>query len=495
MGSRFAALEEEETADKKQKDGHKSKKDKSEKSEKVSKKSSKDKDRDRDRDRDKEKDKEDGTESRKPKKESVEKEKDDKSKSEDGGRVSSPHDLNALIILIVARVQQGFAVYSRQDCRAAAEWLGVDLKIEDIPSPEKIEGPFAKQWSRMLKHLSNAINEGGLSPVRLADLWELGRQLKDEPVRTATSDKLLQTLEQRYETDSELRAELDKRAARRKLCGHRPKMELLEAEREPSLDEKPLELIGQPLALKRPQTQAAPEALLFDTSRRSFVFRLPRILPQAQCRHFFDILDKTTPWHVLRRTDGPIRRSTCWHTWGGCRCEYTYGEERVAVASQELHVPVFDEAFRELTQTVFKLLRPDWTDAMLPNSANLNLYGDGSQIVGWHADDESLFAGTTDDCVIVSLSLGATREFQLAPKLPDIEGTPQPNTEEMSWVGLEDGDIVTMEGLFQKHYVHGVPGNREVTEPRINVTWRWVRDHKKHCPMYKPPRSPTRGAD
>ena len=41
-----------------------------------------------------------------------------------------------------------------------------------------------------------------------------------------------------------------------------------------------------------------------------------------------------------------------------------------------------------------------------PNSANLNYYPQGGG-VGFHADDEPLFAGTERDTRIVSLSLGA----------------------------------------------------------------------------------------
>ena len=52
--------------------------------------------------------------------------------------------------------------------------------------------------------------------------------------------------------------------------------------------------------------------------------------------------------------------------------------------------------------------------AQWPNSCNLNLYGDGAQAVGWHADDEPLFQGRVSDCLVVSLSLGQPRVFQVA---------------------------------------------------------------------------------
>ena len=34
--------------------------------------------------------------------------------------------------------------------------------------------------------------------------------------------------------------------------------------------------------------------------------------------------------------------------------------------------------------------------------------------MGWHADDEKLFGAMQHDCTIVSLSLGATREYNPA---------------------------------------------------------------------------------
>merc|ERR1712176_132172 len=48
-----------------------------------------------------------------------------------------------------------------------------------------------------------------------------------------------------------------------------------------------------------------------------------------------------------------------------------------------------------------------------PNSCNLNLYADGNQTVGWHADNEALFQGAFQDCAIISLSLGQTRRFEM----------------------------------------------------------------------------------
>ena len=67
---------------------------------------------------------------------------------------------------------------------------------------------------------------------------------------------------------------------------------------------------------------------------------------------------------------------------------------------------------------------PDWFSPLLEqvnescsarfNGCLFNLYRDGEDRMGWHADDEGLFQGLTADCRIVSLSLGHSRQFQLA---------------------------------------------------------------------------------
>jgi len=51
-----------------------------------------------------------------------------------------------------------------------------------------------------------------------------------------------------------------------------------------------------------------------------------------------------------------------------------------------------------------------------PSACNINLYRDGEDCVGWHADDENLFGGLGGTCTIMSLSLGQTRTFQVKLK-------------------------------------------------------------------------------
>ena len=80
----------------------------------------------------------------------------------------------------------------------------------------------------------------------------------------------------------------------------------------------------------------------------------------------------------------------------------------------------------------------------IPNAVNANLYRNGRDTVGWHADDELLFDSVERDSLVMSLSLGQQRTFQLRPKeFPH----------EVTNVLLGNGDLCMMEGFAQKHYL------------------------------------------
>ncbi|CAK0855851.1 unnamed protein product [Prorocentrum cordatum] len=254
-------------------------------------------------------------------------------------------------------------------------------------------------------------------------------------------------------------------------------------EKEPSLTEQPLRLIGR-LANDGPSSTT----LLWDESRRCFAFHWPGILAAvAERRGFFDALLSTAPWRELVGFNGEVTRSTCWYVREPCTCDYTYGSDRI---SMQRPAEGFVALMEELTEHVFEAISPSWPREEFPDSANLNLYEDDSQSVGWHADDESLFAGKREDCAIVSLSLGGTREFWL--RLRDADSARRPEFCSTLEVDLADGDVLSMEGLCQRHTVHHVPTGPASAHsgtgcPRINITWRWIKEHKKKCPLRTTP--------
>ncbi|GAA4350963.1 alpha-ketoglutarate-dependent dioxygenase AlkB [Hymenobacter saemangeumensis] len=97
------------------------------------------------------------------------------------------------------------------------------------------------------------------------------------------------------------------------------------------------------------------------------------------------------------------------------------------------------------------------------NSVLLNLYRDGRDSMGWHADDEpELGAAPT----IASLSLGATRRFRLRPR-PGVAAEPL-------GLDLPSGSLLLMRPPTQQFWQHALPKTARPVGPRLNLTFRWV---------------------
>jgi len=100
------------------------------------------------------------------------------------------------------------------------------------------------------------------------------------------------------------------------------------------------------------------------------------------------------------------------------------------------------------------------------NSVLVNLYRDGNDSVSWHADNEEI---NGSEPVIASVSLGATRRFDLRHK----------ESGETVRVDLEDGSLLVMSGLSQHCWVHQIAKTKAKVGPRINLTFRRVVSNAK----------------
>ena len=92
----------------------------------------------------------------------------------------------------------------------------------------------------------------------------------------------------------------------------------------------------------------------------------------------------------------------------------------------------------------------------------LNLYRDGQDSNGWHADDEKELG---QNPAIASISLGASRVFKLRSK--------KQKTNVYKLV-LEPGSLLLMQGATQHNWQHQIPKTSKKVGTRINITFRKI---------------------
>jgi alkylated DNA repair dioxygenase AlkB len=96
----------------------------------------------------------------------------------------------------------------------------------------------------------------------------------------------------------------------------------------------------------------------------------------------------------------------------------------------------------------------------LPYNAVLcNLYRNGNDSVGLHADAEPEMGP-----VIASVSLGVERLFRLKGKDAGVAFSNR----------LRHGSLLIMAGATQQNFRHEVPKEPDITQPRINLTFRRI---------------------
>ena len=97
------------------------------------------------------------------------------------------------------------------------------------------------------------------------------------------------------------------------------------------------------------------------------------------------------------------------------------------------------------------------------NSVLLNYYRDGQDSMGFHSDDEKELGRNP---VIASVSFGAPRTFILKHKR-------LPRTVKLA---LGDGSLLVMAGALQHHWRHGINKDKSASGPRVNLTFRHIRN-------------------
>jgi alkylated DNA repair dioxygenase AlkB len=202
-------------------------------------------------------------------------------------------------------------------------------------------------------------------------------------------------------------------------------------------------LTSRAIASSAARDRASPPSLLpYD----GIVWLCEDALGEADAWRLFEQLMTLTPWRqevatVMGRRL-PIPRLTAWHGAAG----YVYSGIKMTPAPWSPPLLELKAVAEACAGCAF-------------NSVLLNLYRDGRDSVSWHADNEP---GLGRDPVIASVSLGATRRFQMKHR----------RREARVALDLPPGSCLVMAGPTQHHWLHQVPKSSRPVGPRINLTFR-----------------------
>jgi len=168
----------------------------------------------------------------------------------------------------------------------------------------------------------------------------------------------------------------------------------------------------------------------------------------AECEQMFRSINDETPWEarniVLFGKEVPQPRLACW-----------YGDLAYSYSGITLDP-------RPMTPTLLEIKqRCEQAASARFNSVLVNLYRDGQDSMGLHADDEPELGV---EPIIASVSFGGERNFRLRHR----------QSKDLQQISLASGSLLVMSGLSQECWMHDVPKTKKFVEPRINLTFRYI---------------------
>jgi alkylated DNA repair dioxygenase AlkB len=177
-----------------------------------------------------------------------------------------------------------------------------------------------------------------------------------------------------------------------------------------------------------------------------------KMMGMQESQHYLERLLQTIEWRndevIIFGKQIITKRKVAWY--GDAGRLYTYSH------TTKLALPWTKELL-ELKTLAEKLTGSTF------NSCLLNLYHSGEEGMSWHSDDEKELE---TNGAIASISFGAERKFVFKHK----------KTSQQVSLLLENGSLLVMEGATQIHWLHSLPKSAKIKAPRINLTFRRLRD-------------------
>lgn len=178
----------------------------------------------------------------------------------------------------------------------------------------------------------------------------------------------------------------------------------------------------------------------------------PLLFSEADCNRYFRHLIDTVNWrqdniNLFGKTYKQPRLTAL----------YANNKKPYSYSNITMHPIAFDDILTEIKSKVESVTKAGFTTCLL------NLYRDGRDSNGWHADNEKELGRNP---IIASVSLGASRSFHLKHRSQiDLRHK----------IILENGSLLVMKGATQHHWLHQVPKTKKAVGKRINLTFRSIK--------------------
>jgi len=137
-----------------------------------------------------------------------------------------------------------------------------------------------------------------------------------------------------------------------------------------------------------------------------------------------------------------------------------FGEttQRYSYSNIVMHPIPFTPTLKKIKQQIETITNHSF------NTALINLYRNGNDSNGWHADNEKELGKNP---IIASLSLGEVRPFHFKHRTLNSQ---------RHKLALEHGSLLIMKGEMQHHWLHQIAKTKKQIRPRINLTFRQLID-------------------
>jgi alkylated DNA repair dioxygenase AlkB len=177
----------------------------------------------------------------------------------------------------------------------------------------------------------------------------------------------------------------------------------------------------------------------------------PNFFDTRSADSYFAVLREQTPWQqdditVFGKKYAQPRLTAL----------YANNDKAYSYSSISMRPHVFTKELLQIKNEADTFAQTTFTTCLL------NLYRDGKDSNGWHADNEKELG---QNPIIASITLGEERFFHLKHRT---------NKNLKHKLLLEHGSLLLMKGATQHHWLHQIPKTAKPIQERINLTFRVV---------------------